>query len=190
MNRSVVALVAGAGIVLGGCSSLSSTYVGHAAQGEKFQGMPIVVKRPKYLKVTYKVVTYATFADKSGSNTAEVEMVANSERTVQEIETEVVEVGEVYAVDVKRPAAGTADYALEFEPGSQYPKKVGAKIEDKTIESIGATVGELIKKAGETFMLAASQESAKAEVRRIAEEVTRIELRSLDDPSIMIQVFP
>ncbi len=177
-----------------GCSSLKSTYVGGADKGDDFDGMPIVVQRPKYLKVTHKEVTYAVY----GMRTSEAEgapsvaewVMLGPERTVEEVEIETVSVGEVYAVDFKRPAAGTADYTIEFDPGTQYPKKLGAKIDDKTITEIGNTVGNLLQKTVEAFKLASSGQAGQTEVRRVAERITRIELRSLDTPDQTTTIYP
>lgn len=176
-----------------GCSSMSSTYVGHAAPGLEYEGMPIVVQRPKYLKVTYVKVTsrvYANFTDGPATDRREQVAQVGSDITATEIRTEIVSVGEVFTLDLKRPASGTTDFNLEFAAGTHYPSKVGAKIDDRTIESIGTMLGDVVKAAGDVFMLASSGKSAKADKVIVSEEVTRIELRSLDDPSIVYQVFP
>lgn len=177
--------------VLAACSSLNSTYVGDAKTGTKFEGMPIVVQRPKYLKLTYKRVTYQllgkkTVADSKVGTTTEP-VVLSPPTTVDEISTEVITVGEVYALDLKRPAAGTTEYAVEFETGSQYPKKLGAKIDDKTIDA----VNELLQKGVAAVFkpAAATGDGFPAEVRKIAEHTERIELRSLDDPNKVHVIF-
>jgi len=154
--------------------------------------MPIVVQRPKYLKVTTKEVTYAVLAnrtstDDKGRALAAVEQLGATSKVI-EVSTEVVSVGEVYALDLKRPASGTTEYAVEFEANSQYPKKVGAKIEDQTI----GAVGDALKKVAEVFKPASSgtgAKSADADVTRIAESIVRIELRSLADPNATVVVL-
>ena len=78
--------------VLGGCSSLSTTYVGEAKSGAKFQGMPVVVQ-DRNAKVTHKQVTYLPLAKKttSGGGNAVVEVTPlGPAQTVDQIETEVV----------------------------------------------------------------------------------------------------
>jgi hypothetical protein len=179
--------------VLGGCSSLSTTYVGEAKSGATFQGMPVVVQRPKYLKVTHKQVTYLPLAKKttSGGGSAVVEVTPlGSAQTVDQIETEVVSVGEVYALDLKRPAAGNTEYGIEFDTNSQYPKKVGAKIEDKTIEAATNALGSLLEKGAAVFKPAAAPDSGvPVELMKISEKVVKIELRSLDDPKVVYVVF-
>jgi len=179
--------------VSGGCSSLSTTYVGEAQPGAKFDGMPVVVQRPKYLKVTHKKVTYLPVAKKTaaaaGSATADVTTLG-AERTEIQIETEVVSVGEVYALDLKRPVAGTTEYAIEFEANSQYPKKVGAKIEDKTVEAAANALGSLLEKGAQVFKPAAAPPpDIPVQALKISETVVRIELRSLDDPSKVYVIF-
>lgn len=179
---------------ISGCSSLKSTYAGEAQPGDKFDGMPMVVQRPRYLKVTHKEVTYAVFAKRTSENpnaaTVAEWVMIGPERVAQEVVIETVSVGEVYAVDFKRPAAGTADYTIEFEPGTQYPKKIGAKIDDKTIEQLGETLGTLMQKTAEAFKLASSGQTGQTEVRQVSERITKIELRSLDAPENVTQIYP
>ena len=189
MKKLLMVVPVGA-CALVGCSSLNSTYVGEAPSGAKFEGMPIVVQRPKYLKLTYKRVTYQLLKKvvTSGTAATTTDVVALGQPTaVDEILTEVVNVGEVFTLDLKRPAAGATEYAVEFEANSQYPKKVGAKIEDKTIEA----VNDLLQKGvAQVFKPAAAPgEAFPAEVRKIAEQTLRIELRSLDDPSKVYVIF-
>jgi hypothetical protein len=156
--------------------------------------MPVVVQRPKYLKVTHKKVTYLPVAKKTvaaggGSATAEVTTLG-SERTETQIETEVVSVGEVYALDLKRPAAGNTEYAVEFESNSQYPKKVGAKIEDKTIETAANALGSLLEKGAQVFKPAAAPPpDIPVQALKISESAVRIELRSQDNPSKVYVIF-
>ena len=189
MEKLLLAISLGACALIG-CSSLNSTFVGEAASGAKFEGMPIVLQRPKYLKVTYKKVTYQLLAKKTSAGTGgtTVEVIPlGKETTVDEITTEVVSVGEVFTLDLKRPAAGNTEYAVEFESNSQYPKKVGAKIEDKTAE----VFGDLIQKGAQIFKPAAAPATDfPAEVRKVTEQTVKIELRSLDNPSKVYQVFP
>lgn len=197
MHRGVTLLYSMSVVAIGGCSSLSSTYVGSARPGDRFEGMPVVINRPKYLKVTFKTVTVAPFATRtveSGANNTEKLTVRVGEPLkVSEVQTEVLAVGEVYTLDLKRPAAGTTDYSVEFEPNAQFPKKIGAKIDDQTVEKLGSTFGEVLKKVGETFKLASSgDEGAQPKVMmvRLSEQIDRIELRSLDEPSKVYVVFP
>ena len=172
-------------VALAGCSSLSSTYVGDASPGAKFEGMPIVVQRPKYMKVTVKDVIYGVLANRTstndnGASLATVDILG--QQTFREVLIDLVSVGEVYALDLKRPAAGTTEYAVEFETNSQYPKKVGAKIEDKTI----AELSDALKKTAEVFKPVSSESVAKkadADLVRLGEKIVRIELRSLADPT-------
>jgi len=197
MHRGIALLCSVFVVAVGGCSSMSSTYVGSAKPGDRFEGMPIVINRPKFLKVTFKTVTVAPFATRtieSGANSTEKRMEQLGEpMDVSEVQTEVLAVGEVYTLDLKRPAAGTTDYSIEFEPNAQYPKKIGAKIDDQTIEKVGSTIGEVLKKVGETFKLASSgDEGAQPKVTlvRLKERIDRIELRSLDEPQKRYVVFP
>lgn len=179
--------------VLGGCSSMSTTYVGEAKPGAKFEGMPIVVQRPKYLKVTHKRVTFLPVSSTrvaTGANAPSAVTPLGAARTEIQIETEVVSVGEVYALDLKRPAAGTTEYGVEFDSNAQYPKKVGAKIEDKTIEAATNALVSILDKVAPGLRAAPLPEpQVPAQALKISETVVRIELRSLDDPSKVYVIF-
>jgi hypothetical protein len=195
MRKAYLVIGALSGCAISACSSLSSTYVGESKSGVKYEGMPVVLQRPKYLKVTYKKVTYRVFADRTetqGSTAvAKVEPVGDAQ-TVDEVTTEVMSVGEVYTLDLKRPAAGKTEYAAEFEANSYYPKKVGAKIEDKTIEVASSALGETLKAVAGLpgFKAAAAAPEAKTQVVRIAEQTVRIQLCSLDNLKTCYQLFP
>jgi len=98
------------------------------------------------------------------------------------VEYEVVSVGEVFFVDVRRPAAGTADFSLEFDAGKQYPKKITAKTEDKTIEAAGSAIGSLIDNAAKVFKPTSSVLTlpSGASTVDVATRVKRISLYDLD----------
>ncbi|CAN7773226.1 hypothetical protein LJR175_007629 [Variovorax sp. LjRoot175] len=176
--------------VLAGCSSLSSTYVGETAASSKFEGMPIVVQRPKYLKVVFKKVTYRLLVDRTaqrGNDTTSEVLQMGTDIVVNEVSTEVLSVGEVYALDLKRPLSGTTEYAVEFDPNAQYPKKVGAKIDDQSV----AALADALKKVGETtFKAASAGATPKGDLIRVAEDIVRIELRSLSDPNVVTVIRP
>jgi len=189
-----------AGAVLGGCSSMQSTVVRNPENGFKGDGLPIVVERPRYLRVTEKEIdkilvlsnTESKATDKSpGVETGTVEssatgsvIVTSQDKiyTTTTVEYEVVSVGEVFFVDVRRPAAGHADFTLEFDAGKQYPKKITAKTEDKTIEAAGSAIGSLIENAAKVFKPTSGALTlpSGASTVDVATRVKRISLYDLD----------
>lgn len=200
----LVIMVAGA--VLAGCSSLQSTVVRNPENGFKGDGLPIVVERPRYLRVTEKEIdkvlvlsnTKSKPTDKSpGVETGTVEssatgsvIVTSQDKiyTTTTVEYEVVSVGEVFFVDVRRPAAGTADFSLEFDAGKQYPKKITAKTEDKTIEAAGSAIGSLIDNAAKVFkptsgVLTLPSGASTVDVATRVKRISLYDLDRLSDPT-------
>ena len=172
------------------CSSITAHYVGNPSSGEEVGGIPIVVERPRWFKVTYRTVTYAhvTTNEKTtpdGKN-RDFETVLSQLAPVQEIAIDIVAVGEVYALDLKRPAAGSADYEIGFPDGRFYPKLVKGKVEDKTIQEMRETLDKLLQqipKALAGVPTAGIEPSAGgATVVKLSESVKRIELYDISNP--------
>ncbi len=206
MNAWAVAgLVAGAG--LAGCQGFESTYVGNAASGTEFNGVPIVVQRAKLVKVVNKKTTYALVktdtqettrttptapapstngrpvapADEASENTSRTTVAESGAReTLEEVSIELVTVPEVFTVDIKRPAAGTATNYIEFEPGQQFPKKYSMDVEDKTIDAVGDLVGKLAD-AAKKFVTASARGAGQVQSVKVGETVTRIRLYRIED---------
>ncbi len=194
MKNGIIATIGVLCVYVTGCSSFTSSYIGGAKTGDKFDGMPVVVQRPKYLKVTYKKVTYrllAAHTERKGQDAVESMVQVGQDQVVNEVSTEIVTVGEVWAMDLKRPGAGSTDYTVEFDPNSQYPKKVGAKVQDDTIKQVGESFGNVLKNVAEAFKLASSGTTEKkTELVKVSEEVSRIDLILLDDPTKVAQFKP
>lgn len=169
-----------AAVAVSGCSSMSSTYTKDPADGNKYDGFPVVVNRPRYLKVTTRKVT-SRLVENSGQTSgggtskpaegmadlgaagagsggggvgggAKPPAASNSGRLLDQqfesikMDYEVISVGEVYTVDFKRPAAGTAEFGMEFEKGTQFPTKISYKADDKTIKELSDAIGNLAEK--------------------------------------------
>ena len=105
----VLIVVAAAGA---GCRSFRSRRVSSPRDGREIGGVPVVVQVPRYLKVTYKTADYVVAA-KSTAPETEAGLKPTSWQVLgwdrrPEVTTEIVSVGELYAVDVDRPFAGTA----------------------------------------------------------------------------------
>jgi hypothetical protein len=177
MVRVAAAAAAIAAFGACGCRSIRATYVGQPAHGEDVGGLPIVVMQPRYLKVTYKTVTYRV-----GRGEAAVE------QECREIATEAIETGEVYALDVDRPAAGSTDYAVELAKDRYYPAKVGAKIQDETLEQTAGILESLAARLG-TRERAGAAEVADTGRVPIRESVERIEVYDLRDLATPLVVY-
>jgi hypothetical protein len=158
-------------LVLFGCSSMQSTAVRDPRNGATGDGFPVVIQRPRYLRVTEREIDKKLILSTSsgevspgpvgpgmddgpvspgGKGTVDAKAAEGLFKTTT-IEYEVVSVGEIFLVDVRRPAAGTAEFTFEFEPNAQYPKKVTGKSEDKTLEAAGSAIGSLLEKVGKVF---------------------------------------
>ncbi len=190
-------LIAASG--LSGCSSMQSTFVRNPENGFKGDGLPMVIKRPRYLRVTELEIDKRLVLSNKGehsSSTPGVETGVESSSTSDSVgvtvepniytttvvEYEVVPVGEVFLVDVRRPAAGTADFSFEFESGAQYPKTITAKTEDKTIEAAESAIGSLIENAAKVFKPTSGAMTLPTDASTIdvASRVKRIVLFDLD----------
>ena len=191
-------LAASSCTLLVGCSSLSSTFVKDPQNGDTITGMPIVVERPRFLRVTeievksqlvLETATRSMPANRGGDGVMASSPVSASSmmttsgpvesHTIVEFET--VTVGEVYAVDFKRPGAGTAEFTFEFADGSQYPSKVSGETEDKTIETFATAIGTIAEKvvglnptSGQTVL------PSGAERVEVSRDVVRVTLFDLD----------
>jgi hypothetical protein len=125
------------------CSSIEGRYIGAPEHGDDVGGLPIVVERTRWLKVTYKDVTYVLLAQKAaGAEGAPMEVLKEIE--VREVSVEPVKSEELYAIDLMRPAAGKIDYDLEFAEGKAYPKRIKGTVEDKTIETVAGALDDLL----------------------------------------------
>jgi hypothetical protein len=169
--------------ILTACASLEAHYVGNPSPGQHIGGVPIVVERPRWFKVTYKTVTYGQVTTNEkimpdGKNIQE-EVRVTQLPAVEEIIFDTVTVGEIYALDLKRPAAGSTDYEIEFADGRSYPKRIKGKVEDKTIQEMRETIDKLLQqipKAVAGVPTAGELPSAEVRTVKLAESVKRIEL--------------
>ncbi len=193
------------GTLLPGCESFETTYVGAPQPGARFSGVPVVVDRPQFVKVSEKTVRYALVGKELARDTepeptpttdpatglpvapstapgvrTNSKPLSLGEHSVSEITFELVSVPELYAVDIKRPANGTAKNSIEFEPGQQFPKKYSLEVEDKTIGAVGDLVAKLAE-AAKTFKPASGGEGSETEAVRLGETVTRVRIYRIQD---------
>lgn len=157
MRTRTLCLIASVALVA--CSSIDGYKVVHDANGEvtdvkNVGGLPIVVHTPTRALFVLTTTRYnATRVTLSQDAAGEVSMSRESIGEIVEstLSAQPVLVGpaEVYAIDPKRPAAGTIDYELELE--NQYPKRVKGALTDQTIEQLR----ELAKQLAETALQAA-----------------------------------
>src|SRR5262245_23246218 len=185
-----VSLLLAAAPVLGGCSSISGRYVGNPSHGESVGGLPISIDRGRFLKVTYSTATYGVLTAKKtvvtegvGDNqketiTQDTQVGATYERA--EVNTEIVRVPEVYAIDLSRPFAGSIDYGIEFADGRTYPTRLAGKVEDKTLEVVTDTLVKVLDQLkAAAGAPTAGKVAEEAQVVRLKETIDRVEIRDL-----------
>lgn len=127
-----------------GCNSIEGRYVDpqRVAHGESVGGAPIVIERPRWLKVVHTAVSTTTFG--FSSTVSETDGLTTTVREAKQIgtsvenriESELVPFAEVYALDFRRPLAGTADNSIEYADASGHPKKLASKVDDQTLKTV------------------------------------------------------
>lgn len=151
----VILAVAFAGAV--GCTSISSTFLhrldddamvgisngqaGINQHARPFKGIPVTLKIPTHLDIS--IVETLMFVDQPESGKLTHLPLA---RRHLDVLPEVQVSDKVFTVDVKRPAAGSLDYEIEFQDGKgnpQYFSQVGYHVVDQTIRDITAVVANL-----------------------------------------------
>lgn len=118
-------------------------------------------------------------AQESVSESAKTVWVKDKDRVVETtIVVDTLKIDEVYALDLERPAAGSIDYGVTFEKGSQYPGEVKGKVEDRTLQDVTAAAKALLeaKTAAPT-----AGDAADGDVRRVkvSESVVRVDFYDL-----------
>lgn len=152
-----------------GCSSVKSTVLNRTQDdvffgnsngnpdgncaARPFNGVPITLRVPTHLDIAVKeTILLRTFG--SGDKMLLVRLQTPIRQL--SIEAKLVETDKVFTVDVKRPAAGTLDYTMEFGDktgdldNTQYFKQIKSHIVDKTVQDADKalqTVLPLLRKA-------------------------------------------
>ena len=189
---------------LPGCRSVRGRYVDPQAvrHGEDVGGAPVVVERPRYLKVTFKKTTRAVSALETLTTTGEPALPSADDggtppkattadratatvrelgkHEVDEIETEVVSVGEVYAIDLMRPFSGTADHSLEMMDASGHLKSLHAKVDDQTFKDVLTNLPDI-----QSFIKGFS---AKTETTRAAEATSKADVKAVPIGTRVVQI--
>jgi hypothetical protein len=150
----------------GGCTSISSTFLrrheddnmngisngspGIHNHARPFKGIPVTLKIPTHLDVA--IDETLLFVEKPGTDEL---MNTQLSRRHLNVRTDIQFSDKIFTVDLKRPAAGSLDYDIEFqgEKNPQYFSKVGYHIVDETIKDITAVITGLTpttKKPGES----------------------------------------
>ncbi len=119
-SASLALVLVAIGPVLAGCRSITARYVESPSHGEEVGGLPIVVERPRWLKVTW----VRTLSQSGGGD---------GEGPV-EIRTEILREARIFAVDLERPAAGTLDWEMEFGERC-YPERIRGDVDDRGVET-------------------------------------------------------
>jgi hypothetical protein len=142
-------------VAVAGCNSISSSmlnrletddFVGNSngepkkhCQTRPYKGVPITLRVPTHVDVAVQEKVRFSFSD------GELCAIRTPKRHLS-VDTELIYTDKVFTVDVKRPAAGTADYTLEFGgqtaslDNRQYFKELKSKIVDETIEDVTGAI--------------------------------------------------
>ena len=144
-----------------GCTSISSTmlnrldsddFVGNSngdlkkhCKARPFKGIPITLRVPTHVDVA---VREKVRFSKDGDSIA---LLRTGNRHLF-VETDLIYTDKVFTVDIKRPAAGTANYTLDFGEGenAQYFKQLQSTIVDETIQDITTAIDTVTSAAFET----------------------------------------
>jgi hypothetical protein len=164
-------------LVSAACSSIHGRYIGSPKHGEDIGGLPIVVERLRWLKVTYKTAEYGLVVQKVTDADGKTSVASDVAKTMQvrEISVEPVRTEEIYAIDLSRPAAGKIDYDLEFREDRAYPKRIKGTVEDKTIEQISGAVDQLLERLAVGAKPTEAPLPEGVSLVRLGESVERIE---------------
>lgn len=179
-----------------GCRSFRGRKVGDAQPGQEIGGVPVVVQVPRYLKVTYKTADYVIAAKSTGveredgTKGTSWQVLGYDRRP--EVTTEIVSVGELYALDIDRPFAGTAKNKIEFADGQQFPKVVANDVDDKTLTEVVAGLDKLVGPLTSAAAKPTAGTDAKGgdiEVVKIRETVDKIEFRDVHNPRCVLAEY-
>lgn len=183
MSRHVSTLVLSS-LLFTGCTSISSTlvnrtdsdiFIGNSngnvkshCQARPFKGVPITLRVPTHLDIAVKETIFLRPTD----DKSELVRVRTPKRHLF-VEANLVETDKVFAVDVKRPAAGTLDYTMEFGDNannldnSQYFKEIKNKIADKTIQDVTTALETVVPSLQK---LAATPTTAGSDLKDVIQE--------------------
>lgn len=190
--------LAGGLAVLGlcGCRSVEGRYVDptRLTHGQDVGGAPIIVERPRWLMVTHKEQQLALLAEKKVVDektektttthevldVSQVQGIGAQVLTRKTVETQVLSMGEMYAIDMLRPFAGTSNHSLEWNDEKSHPKKLTTNTDDKTLDTVLTNL-EKIKDFLPSSRDAAPPAYKDAGTVVVSERVARIELYDLYD---------
>jgi hypothetical protein len=188
MNSSILPAAISV-FVLASCSSMTSRFMGEkgdTSTSKNINGLPIVVERPKWLKATYKTVKTGIVAPGHAGQNETAGYSIIKEVDTKKVEFEVVPVGETYALDIKRPLAGTSDWDIQFPEGKQYPKDVKGKVDDKSVAEVTAAIQKLAALANPATAARAGAQASDGNslVHEVSlgEVINRIEFYDIENP--------
>jgi len=117
-----------------GCASISSQRL--TPETKRAKGIPIAVQQP-----THAMFLVKESLDGSG-NVIDAEVLSQTPILLGE--------AELFALDLKRPAAGSIEYELNL--ANQYPTKISGKVTDLTIQTISQAIQDIMKTAKDMGM--------------------------------------
>lgn len=137
-----------------GCTSMSSTFMqrqeddqllgisngksGTHNHARPFKGIPVKLKVPSHIDISIEETLLVT----DTNNSLKVQQLGSGTRQLN-VAKSVVYSDKVFTVDLKRPAAGTVDYELQFDKQAQYFKEINYKNVDETIKDITTVISSL-----------------------------------------------
>ncbi len=171
-------------ILLVGCRSLNSTFLMRNEENSGWStvkhlpGVPITLKVPTHLRLAV-IERHFLKVDGNGVQYVPVPVV------IRDVNTEFLKTEKIFTVDLKRPAAGTAKSAIEFdsENDEQYFKKITQEIEDKTIDAVSNLVGKLAPKG--VFANASSGGGVavtSTETLKVVDSIVAVQVFEIDAP--------
>ena len=220
-NFATPMIIAAAALASAGCRSVQGTYIDpqRVRHGEEVGGVPVVVERPRWLKVTEKTTTCNAYARESiavspaapvppgpptpgtaeagggkpphvqnpgasaaSSVTTKMSLLNTFERT--SFETQIISVGELYALDMLRPFSGSSDHALEMLDAGGHLKSVKNKIDDSTFKDVLANlpgIQSFITGFGGNKPGLEPAPGADIQVVTMGERITRVQFFDLQD---------
>lgn len=184
MSRLIITLAAGI-TALAGCKSIESTLL-HRDESNlewkkvKTSGVPITLEVPTHLRIAIMDVKYAHAIGGVWSVLKDGKNAVNNTH----VEHGFIKTKKVFTVDLKRPAAGDADYQIDMAEGSQYIKKIEHDITDRTIEESSMAFERLfaafnVKGAGGSALRLGPTDNPLEELK----SVRAVRVFEIDDPN-------
>ncbi|MCY2966775.1 MAG: hypothetical protein NT069_24625 [Planctomycetota bacterium] len=149
-----------------GCASFSGQLLDRNPENTDWQtkevrGIPITVKVPTHIEVrVYQESYYHHGKPLLGADGLPIR--------ATRVEHDTIETSKIFTVDMKRPAAGTANPHIDFE--DQYVRTMKNEVNDQTIEAVSTLIATVNRSGGlgALFRASPAAESGAAATKRFA----------------------